>query len=83
MPSETQTRFPTTIWAQCRNEQPFPVTIQMTKHSSSVYGIPSISCPHCGRLYLPGKEGEWVNDRPLKFLDFPDEVEEARKIAIG
>lgn len=83
MPSEAQTRFPTTIWAQCRNEQPFPVVIQIIKPANSIYDIPCISCPHCSRLYLLGKKGEWVSDRPLKFLSFPNEVEEVRKTAIG
>ena len=77
MPGETQTQFPTTIWAQCRNEQPFPVVIHFYK------GRPIIACPHCQRGYVPEPDGRWSCDRDLKFLDFPNEVEEARKTAIG
>jgi len=55
-------------WAQCRNEEPFPVVIKV------IAGQVAIDCPHCGRRYTPRPRKEtWFSDRELMFLSL-DEV---------
>ena len=68
IPSMVAGRWPTKVKVQCRNEEPFEAVIRF-QPVPRIGLIPTIDCPHCGRGYSLGPNGEWTADRPLVILE--------------